>query len=85
MESSKHLSPTPTELIDWLAGENLLDLDWDFPEDGNLAEAGMDAEVVTQIVLAVEEEYGVELTKDKIHIATATPATLAELISSLRA
>ena len=36
MDSSKHLSPSPTELIDWLNAEGLLDLEWDFPEDGDL-------------------------------------------------
>jgi acyl carrier protein len=86
MESSKYLSPTPTELIDWLAGENLLDLEWDFPENGDLVAAGLDTNVVTQMVVAVEEEYGVLLAKvDLTPQNLATPLALAKLISKYRA
>lgn len=85
MEASKCLSPTATELIDWLAGENLLDLEWDFPEDGDLAAAGLDSEVIAQMVIAVEEEYGVELKKaDLTPQNLATPLSLAKTISKLR-
>jgi acyl carrier protein len=86
MESSKRLSPSSTELIDWLAAENLLDLEWDFPEDGDLVAAGMDSTVVAQMVIAVEEEWGVVLTKaDLTPQNLATPLSLAKLISNLRA
>ena len=82
MESSKNLSPNPTELIDWLNGEGLLDLDWDFPEDGDLFAAGLDSMAVMQLVVAVEDEYGVELTPDDLTRANlATPITLAKLIA----
>ena len=36
MEVSKKNTPTPTELIDWLNDEGVMELDWDFPEDGDL-------------------------------------------------
>jgi acyl carrier protein len=82
MESSKNLSPNPTELIDWLNGEGLLELDWDFPEDGDLFAAGLDSMAVMQLVVAVEDEYGVELTPDDLTRANlATPITLAKLIA----
>ena len=83
MESSKNLSPNPTELIDWLNGEGLLELDWDFPEDGDLFAAGLDSMAVMQLVVAVEDEYGVELGPDDLTRANlATPTTLAALIAS---
>lgn len=83
MDSSKQISPNPTELIDWLNGEGLLELDWDFPEDGDLFAAGMDSMAVMQIVVAVEDEYGVELGPDDLTKENlATPTTLARLIGA---
>lgn len=83
MESSKNLSPNPTELIDWLNAEGLLDLDWDFPEDGDLFAAGLDSMAVMQLVAAVEDEYGVELGPDELTRENlATPTTLAALITA---
>ena len=83
MDSSKQMSPDPTDLIDWLNGEGLLELDWDFPEDGDLFAAGLDSMAVMQLVVAVEDEYGVELGPDDLTRANlATPVTLAKLIAS---
>ncbi len=83
METSEHLSPSPTDLIDWLNGEGLLDLDWDFPEDGDLVGAGLNASVVARLVMAVADEYGVELeTADLTPANLATPRSLATLITS---
>ncbi len=85
MHSTKKVSPDPTELIDWLNGEGLLELDWDFPEDGDLFAAGLDSMAVMQIVVAVEDEYGVELTPDDLTRENlATPSTLAALIAGKR-
>jgi len=85
METSKHISPSPTDLIDWLNGEGLLDLDWDFPEDGDLLEAGLNASVVARLVMAVADTYNVELESADLTPANlATPRTLATLISSKR-
>jgi len=79
--SKKTTSPTPTELIDWLNDEGVLELDWDFPEDGNLAEAGLDSMAVMQLVVAVEDRWGVELGPEDLTKANlATPITLAALI-----
>ena len=84
MHSSK-MSPSPTELIDWLNGEGLLELDWDFPEDRDLFAAGLDSMAVMQIVVAVEDEFGVELTPDDLtRVNLATPVTLANLIAGKR-
>jgi acyl carrier protein len=83
MEASKHLSPTPTELIDWLSHEGIVELDWDFPEDGDLAAAGMDSMAVMRLVVAVEDQYGVELGPDDLTRANlASPRALAALISA---
>jgi acyl carrier protein len=74
-------APTPTELIDWLNAEGLLDLEWDFPEDGDLFSVGLDSMAVMQMVVAVEDEYGVELTPEDLTKETlASPASLAKLI-----
>ena len=83
MELSKNLSPNPTDLIDWMNAEGWLDLDWDFPEDGDLFEAGLDSTAVMQLATAVEDEFGVELTPaDLTRENLATPLTLAALISA---
>jgi acyl carrier protein len=83
MEVSKQNSPTPTEIIDWLNDEGVLELDWDFPEDGNLAEAGLDSMAVVQLVVAVEDRFGIELPPEDLSKANlATPTTLAALIAS---
>ena len=82
MDASKQLSPSPTDLIDWMNGEGLLDLDWDFPEDGDLVAAGMNPAVVSQLVIAVEEEYGVVLAPSDLTPANlATPLSLSKLIA----
>jgi acyl carrier protein len=81
MEVSKKTSPTPTELIDWLNDEGVLELDWDFPEDGDLAAAGLDSMAVMQLVVAVEDRWAVELGPEDLTKANlATPITLAALI-----
>jgi acyl carrier protein len=76
-------SPSPTELIDWLNDEGVLELEWDFPEDGDLFAAGLDSMAVMQLVVAVEDRFEVELGPDdltKAHLAT--PMTLAALIAA---
>ncbi len=82
MEVSKKNSPTPTEVIDWLNDEGVLELDWDFPEDGDLSEAGLDSMAVMQLVVAVEDRFGIELgPEDLTKSNLATPTTLAALIA----
>lgn len=83
MEATKHLSPTTTELIDWLSHEGIVELDWDFPEDGDLAAAGLDSMAVMRLVVALGEEYGMELEPEDLTRANlASPLALAELIWS---
>ncbi len=81
--SKKKKSPNPTELIDWLNDEGVLELDWDFPEDGDLFAAGLDSMAVMQLVVAVEDRYEVELGPEDLTKANlATPTTLAALITT---
>ncbi len=81
--SKKKKSPTPIELIDWLNDEEVMELDWDFPEDGDLFGAGLDSMAVMQLVVAVEDRYEVELGPEDLTKANlATPTTLAALIAS---
>ncbi len=83
MEVSKKNSPTPTELIDWLNDEGVMELDWDFPEDGDLFLAGLDSMAVMQLVVAVEDRFGIELAPEDLTKANlATPITLAALIAA---
>jgi acyl carrier protein len=80
--TKKNTSPTPVELIDWLNDEGVMELDWDFPEDGDLIAAGMDSMAVMQLVVAVEDRYGIELgPEDLTKENLATPVTLAALIA----
>ncbi len=83
MEVSKKNAPTPTELIDWLNDEGVLELEWDFPEDGDLLAAGLDSMAVMQLVVAVEDRFEVELgPEDLTRVNLATPTTLAALIAA---
>jgi acyl carrier protein len=82
MEVSKKKTPTPIELIDWLNDEGVMELDWDFPEDGDLFAAGLDSMAVMQLVVAVEDRFGIELgPEDLTKTNLATPTTLAALIA----
>ena len=81
--SKKKELQSPVELIDWLNDEGVLELDWDFPEDGDLFAAGLDSMAVMQLVVAVEDRFGIELgTEDLTRANLATPVTLAALIAA---
>ncbi len=83
MEVTKKKSPTPVELIDWLNDEGVIDLDWDFPEDGDLFEAGLDSLATVRLVAAVEDRFEFELVAEDLTRANlATPTTLAALIAA---
>ena len=72
-----------SEIIDWLNREGLLELDDGFPEDGDLATAGMDSMAVMQLVVAAEQEFGVVLgPADLTRANLATPRSLASLIAA---
>jgi acyl carrier protein len=80
---SKKNSITPTELIDWLNDEGILELDWDFPEDGDLAAAGLDSQVLSQLVMAVEDRFEIELVAEDLSAADlATPTSLAAFLAA---
>lgn len=80
---SKKNSITPTELIDWLNDEGILELDWDFPEDGDLIAAGLDSAVLAQLVMAVEDRFAIELAPEEFSAADfATPAMLAAFLAT---
>ncbi|MCX8497037.1 MAG: acyl carrier protein [Akkermansiaceae bacterium] len=80
---SKKNSITPTELIDWLNDEGILELDWDFPEDGDLAAAGLDSQVLAQLVMAVEDRFEIELAAEDLSAADlATPTSLAAFLAA---
>jgi acyl carrier protein len=83
MEVTNKKSPTPVELIDWLNDEGVIDLDWDFPEDGDLVEAGLDSLATVRLVAAVEDRFEFELVAEDLTRANlATPTTLAALIAA---
>lgn len=82
MRDTSELSPSPTDLIDWMNDEGLLELDWDFPEDGNLYDAGLCQTALGDLVAAVENEYDIELTVGEFKSREITsPAVLARVIA----
>lgn len=84
MRVSKNKAPNTTELIDWLTDEGIVELDWDFPEDGDLIEAGLDSEAISQLASAVEEYFGMELTAEQLAPENiSTPLKIVTLIASL--
>jgi len=84
MGLTKRTSPGPTELIDWLNAEGLLDLDWDFPEDGDLFAAGLEAvPVMRAVAAALEDYYGIVFDPaDLTRVNLATPRSLAAMITA---
>jgi len=82
MQQPKRLSPGPEDLIDWLNAEGVMDLDWDFPIDGDLFAAGLDSSAVVQLmVVALEDKYGIEFgPEDLTREQLATPLALADMI-----
>lgn len=82
MRVAKKKSLSPTELIDWLNDEGVIDLDWDFPEDGDLIEAGLDSAVVLKLVVAIHDQFEIELEPaDLTSKNLATPTSLAAFIA----
>ena len=83
MELPQRLSPGPEDLIDWLNAEGVMDLDWDFPIDGDLFAAGLHSlAVVHLMVAALEDKYGVDLgPEDLTREQLATPQALAAMIT----
>lgn len=84
MGLTKRTSPGPTDLIDWLNAEGLLDLDWDFPDDGDLYAAGLEAvPVMRAVVAALEDYYGIVFDPaDLARTNLATPRSLAAMITA---
>lgn len=83
MRVRKNKAPDTTELIDWLNDEGIVELDWDFPEDGDLIAAGLDSEAIAQLASAVEDFFGMELTPEELVPENlGTPLKLAALIAS---
>ena len=60
-----------------------MDLDWDFPIDGDLFAAGLDSPAVVQLmVTAIEDKYGVELgPEDLTRERIATPQALSDMLA----
>ena len=82
MRVAKKKSLSPTELIDWLNDEGVIDLDWDFPEDGDLIEAGLDSAVVLKLIIAIHDQFEIELDPaDLTGKNLATPTSLAAFIA----
>lgn len=62
--------------------EGLLELDWDFPENGDLRSEGLDA-VTADLLAAIEDQYGVEILPKELKAEKSmTPAVLAGLIAA---
>ena len=82
MDLSKHLSPTPTDLIDWMNAEGILDLDWDSPEDGGYEKPDWTPRW-RRICPPRLREHGVEVTPEELIEAKAlTPTAWCALIAS---
>ncbi|MEN9974085.1 MAG: hypothetical protein RLZZ282_91 [Verrucomicrobiota bacterium] len=84
MRASKRFSPSPTELIDWLNAEGLLELDWDFPNDGDLFAAGLDSPTALQaMTLALEDFYDVDIKPEDLNKTNlGTPEIMAAWIGA---
>jgi acyl carrier protein len=71
------------EVLEMIREEGLVDIDADFPVEGDLFEAGMDSMAVMQLIVIIEERFGVVLgPEDVSRDLIGTAERLAELIST---
>ncbi len=76
---------TSEDLIAMLREEQLVDLPDDFSANDDLFEAGLDSMAVMQLIVVIEERYGVVLgAADASREALGTPARLAATIEARR-
>jgi acyl carrier protein len=80
-DACRDAAPNAAELVAWMRGEGIVDLADGFREDGDLFAAGLDSMAVMQLVVAVEEAFGVVLgPEDLTRDGLATPQALAALV-----
>ncbi len=81
MDGSAEISAVAVRV--WLAEEGIVEVDPDFPVDGDLFTAGLDSMAVMQLVVAAEEKFGVVLgPEDLTRENLLTPGTLAALLEA---
>jgi acyl carrier protein len=73
--------PTPDRIRDLIDGQ-LIELAPDFGEEDDLFEAGLDSMAIMQLLLLIEENFGVEIpmgevTRDNFHTTTAIARLVA--------
>lgn len=82
MNGGSHKLMDGGAIVGWLREEGILELEDDFPEDGDLFLAGLDSMAVMQLVVAAEERFGAVLeSRDLSKERLATPRALAGLIA----
>ena len=75
----------PEEVLKMLREEGVLELAEDFGIEADLFEAGLDSMAVMQLIVVIEERYGVALgVADASREALGTPASLAATINAKR-
>ena len=78
-------SPTPEKIRELIDGQ-LIELSSDFGAEDDLFEAGLDSMAIMQLLLLIEENFGVEIpmgevTRDNFH----TSAAIACLVTQKQA
>ncbi len=69
-----------------LIGEDLLELEDDFGPESNLFEAGLNSMAIMQLLLLIEEEFGVSIPVAKLSRENfSTPSAIATLIRERQA
>ncbi|GAA5482636.1 phosphopantetheine-binding protein [Haloferula sargassicola] len=75
----------PEDVVEMLRDEGLVDLPAGAGADTDLFDAGLDSMAVMQLIVIVEEKWGVALGAADAHRdALGTPARLAETINARR-
>ena len=73
----------PEEVLKMLREEGILELPEDCGVEVDLFEAGMDSMAVMQLIVIIEERYGVALgVADASHEALGTPVRMAATINA---
>lgn len=75
----------PKDIVEMLREEGIVDLPAHAADDVDLFDAGLDSMAVMQLIVIIEERWGVVLGAADAHRdALGTPARLAETINSRR-
>lgn len=82
MSADNIQSPPDAGTIRALLERHVLELPVDFPQDGDLFEAGLDSMAIMQLLLHLEEDFGAKIPMGEVTAENfSTTAAIARLVA----